>query len=106
MPGVWAREEEHPKDPGRTAEQSRCSAVAPPLDRATSEIKRKIRGISEGLATIVSADLTNCHDFIPISDFCSELFICFFFPKAEMSSTALQIYLQHFVLKWQNCSHL
>lgn len=50
-------------------------------------IERKIREVSEGLDTIVTTDLTNCHDLIPLSDFCTGLFICFFFPKAEMSST-------------------
>jgi len=41
-------------------------------------------GVSGGLATTVGADWANCHEIIPLSEFCSVLFVCFFSLKAEM----------------------
>lgn len=59
-----------------------------PLDRKTSEMEWKIE-VSEGWATIVSAELANCHGIIPLSEFCSVLFVCLFlFPQGRNASSA------------------
>lgn len=63
--------------------QSGCFEVASSLDHKTSKMEWKTE-VSEGLATTVSTDLTNSHEIILWSVFCTVLFICFFSSKAEM----------------------